>query len=222
MNIIEAKNLEKTYPGNPPTQVLKGVSFAASEGETIAIMGKSGEGKSTLLHLFGTLDLATKGALKICGTSIQGTQKSALRNSKIGFIFQFYHLLEDFTVIENVLMPSQILRKCDQRAKARAQALLEEVGLSHKIEAKAGHLSGGEKQRVAIARALLNRPALLLADEPTGNLDHEHSLEIQDLLLKSASKHNTTLIVVTHDAEFAKRCSRLLFLKDGQLYTPDQ
>ena len=220
-SILEAEELTKTFDGSPPQEVLKGVSLRAKQGESIAIMGKSGEGKSTLLHIFGSLDVPTTGSLKVCGTTVKGTQDSSLRNEKIGFVFQFYNLLEDFTALENILMPARIARKLTEEAKARAHKLLEEVGLSHKANAHAKFLSGGEKQRVAIARALLNRPALLLADEPTGNLDREHSLEIQELLLKSAKAHDTTLIVVTHDAEFARRCSRLLFLKDGRLYTPE-
>lgn len=219
--ILQAEELTKTFEGRPPQQVLKGINLRAKEGETIAIMGKSGEGKSTLLHLFGSLDVPTSGSLQVCGIPIIGTQDSSLRNEKVGFVFQFYNLLEDFTVLENVLMPARIARKLTDEMKKRGEMLLEEVGLSHKENHLAKYLSGGEKQRVAIARALLNRPALLLADEPTGNLDRQHSLEIQELLLNCAKAHETTLIVVTHDMEFAHRCSRLLFLKDGRLYTPE-
>jgi len=219
--ILEAEELTKTFDGKYPQQVLKGINLQADKGESIAIMGKSGEGKSTLLHLFGALDVPTSGSLQVCGIPIVGTQDSSLRNEKIGFIFQFYNLLEDFTVLENVFMPARIARKLTEEVKQRGRMLLEEVGLSHKANHLAKHLSGGEKQRVAIARALLNSPELLLADEPTGNLDRQHSLEIQELLLKSAVAHGTTLIVVTHDEEFAQRCSRLLFLKDGRLYTPE-
>lgn len=218
---IEAHELTKTFPGNPPQEVLKGVTLSAEKGESIAIMGKSGEGKSTLLNLFGTLDTPTSGTLKVCGTPVSGTQESSLRNAQIGFIFQFYNLLDDFSALDNVLMPARIARQNGKEIEEQARHLLDEVGLSHKIHERARVLSGGEKQRVAIARALLNKPALILADEPTGNLDRSHSVEIQDLLLNSARKHGATLIVVTHDPEFASRCSRLLHLKGGHLYTPE-
>lgn len=218
---IEAHELTKTFPGNPPQEVLKGVTLSAEKGESIAIMGKSGEGKSTLLNLFGTLDTPTSGTLKVCGTPVSGTQESSLRNGQIGFIFQFYNLLDDFSALDNVLMPARIARQNGKEIKEQARHLLDEVGLSHKIHERARVLSGGEKQRVAIARALLNKPALILADEPTGNLDRPQSVEIQDLLLNSARKHGATLIAVTHDPEFASRCSRLLHLKEGHLYTPE-
>jgi lipoprotein-releasing system ATP-binding protein len=197
------------------------VTLNGEKGESIASMGKSGEGKSTLLNLFGTLDTPTSGTLKVCGIPVCGTQKSSLRNAQIGFIFQFYNLLDDFSALENVLMPARIARQNSKKIKEQAHYLLNEVGLSHKVHEPAKVLSGGEKQRVAIARALLNTPALVLADEPTGNLDRSHSIEIQDLLLGSAREQGTTLIVVTHDSDFAARCSRLLHLKEGHLYTPD-
>lgn len=217
--ILEAHELTKTFPGTPPQNVLRGVNFAAKKGESIAIMGKSGEGKSTLLNLFGTLDRPTSGTLKICGTKVKGTQKSKLRNTQIGFIFQFYNLLDDFTSLDNVLMPAKISRRNDPQTNQKAHELLKEVGLSKKTFERTRLLSGGEKQRVAIARALLNNPALILADEPTGNLDRAHSIEVQNILLESAKLHETTLIVVTHDIEFANQCSRILHLKEGCLYT---
>jgi len=209
--ILEADEICKSFD---QLEVLKGVSLEVHPGETIAIMGKSGGGKSTLLHILGTLETPSKGLLKICG-QIPGRDVSSLRNRHVGFIFQAYHLLEDFTALENVLMPIKISRK---EAPQRAKQLLKEVGLEGKEQVLAKYLSGGEKQRVAIARALANEPDLLLADEPTGNLDRAYSLEIQNLLLSKAKQFGKALILVTHDEEFARKCDRILFLKEGRLY----
>lgn len=215
--ILEAEDLYKEFSD---TCVLRGVSLEIREGETIAIMGKSGEGKSTLLHILGTLEKPTKGILRILGHDLQDEDLSDLRNRHIGFIFQSYHLLEDFTVLDNILMPCRIGRRDEEASKKMAKDLIEEVGLKGKENQLAKTLSGGEKQRVAIARALCNNPDLLLADEPTGNLDTSYSREIQHLLLEKAKKYKKALIVVTHDEEFANSCDRLLFLKEGQLYNP--
>lgn len=209
--ILEAEEICKSFD---QLEVLKGVSLQVQPAETIAIMGKSGGGKSTLLHILGTLETPSKGLLRICG-QIPGKDVSTLRNRHVGFIFQAYHLLEDFTVLENVLMPIKIARK---EATQRAKQLLKEVGLEGKEQVLAKYLSGGEKQRVAIARALANEPDLLFADEPTGNLDRSYSIEIQNLLLSKAKQHGKALILVTHDEEFARKCDRILFLKDGRLY----
>ncbi|NGX27079.1 MAG: Lipoprotein-releasing system ATP-binding protein LolD [Chlamydiae bacterium] len=213
--ILYAEKLHKKFPG---IHILKGISLEVQKGETVAIMGKSGEGKSTLLHLLGTLDTPTSGTLRICGKEPTSSTLSTLRNKHIGFIFQAYHLLEDFTTLDNVLMPLKIGRIQGSDAKKRALTLLQAVGLESREKILAKFLSGGEKQRAAIARALINQPDLILADEPTGNLDQTHSLEIQKLLLSMAKESNTALIVVTHDEEFAKQCDRLLFLKGGQIY----
>lgn len=215
--ILEAVDLHKKFPG---IHILKGISLKVNKGETIAIMGKSGEGKSTLLHILGTLDLPTKGKVQICGKQFDSSSFASLRNQHIGFIFQFYHLLEDFTVLENVLIPLKIGRCLNEETKQRALSLLEAVGLKGKEKVLAKVLSGGEKQRVAIARALVTKPDIILADEPTGNLDQNLSREIQKLLLSLAKDTQTALVVVTHDEEFAKGCDRLLFLKEGQLYNP--
>lgn len=215
--ILEAEEIHKTFEGKPPAHVLRGASLSVAPGETIAIMGKSGEGKSTLLHILGTLDSPTDGTIRICGKIPPRQKLAKVRNQHVGFIFQAYHLLEDFTVLENVMMPAKIGRGSYNENVGKK--LLHEVGLSHKAKSLAKHLSGGERQRVAICRALCNDPDLLLADEPTGNLDQSHSEEIQNLLLETAKKHNKALVVVTHDPEFAKRCDRLLFLKEGRLYT---
>lgn len=210
--ILEAKKIDKKFPG---AHVLRNVSFEIRESETVAIMGKSGEGKSTLLHILGTLDTPTSGSLRICGKEPTAAHFAKIRNEQIGFIFQFYHLLEDFTVLENVLMPLMINRSSDNE---RAQMLIEAVGLKGKEKSQTKHLSGGEKQRVAIARALVTKPKLILADEPTGNLDETNSRIIQKLLLSLAKESNTAVVIVTHDEEFAELCDRRLFLKEGQLY----
>ncbi len=215
--ILLAEDIHKSFPGKPPLKVLRGISLQVKEGETLAIMGKSGEGKSTLLHILATLETPTKGKLYINGKQPPKEQIAQTRNQHIGLIFQSYHLLNDFTVLDNVLMPLKIRRK---HGSEPARALLKEVGLEGKEKILAKYLSGGEKQRVAIARALVNGPSFLLADEPTGNLDHYYSQEIQNLLLNTAKKRHTALIVVTHDEEFARKCDRLLLLKEGQLYNP--
>lgn len=216
--ILEAEEITKTFEGTPPAEVLKGASLNLKTGETVAIMGKSGEGKSTLLHILGTLDTPTEGTLKIAGNVVPKAELAPTRSRHVGFIFQSYHLLEDFTTLENVMMPLKIARKESKEMEKRALHLLKEVGLKGKEKTLAKFLSGGEKQRVAIARALANDPDIILADEPTGNLDREHSEEIQALLLSSAKQHGKALIVVTHDAEFAGQCDRLLLLKGGRLY----
>ncbi len=217
--ILEAKEIHKTFPN---VHILQGVSLQVKKGGTLAIMGKSGEGKSTLLHILGTLDSPTSGTIRICGKTPEPTSVASIRNQHIGFIFQAYHLLEDFTLLENILMPLKIGRIASLDAQKHASTLLQAVGLKGKEEILAKFLSGGEKQRVAIARALIHKPDLILADEPTGNLDQMHSLEIQRLLLSMAKESSTALIVVTHDEEFAHQCDRLLFLKEGQLYTSNR
>lgn len=211
--VLDAEEIHKSFD---ELQILKGASLKIRPAESIAIMGRSGEGKSTLLHILGTLELPSKGNLKIMGEVPTKTNLFYLRNQHVGFIFQAYHLLEDFTVLENVLMPMRIGRSVPQEEWGRQ--LLAEVGLTGKEGVLAKFLSGGEKQRLAIARALCNKPALLLADEPTGNLDKAHSEMIQKLLLEKAKQFGAALIVVTHDPEFASLCDRTLLLKEGQLY----
>lgn len=219
MNLLEASGLWKTFPSRPPIEVLKGASLELKPGERLAIMGKSGEGKSTLLHILGTLEKPTQGSVKVCGIPVTGSDMASLRNQHIGFIFQSYHLLEDFSVLDNVCIPLRIGRTGTQDAKAIGRRLLEEVGLLSKANELAKHLSGGEKQRVAIARAMANNPSVLLADEPTGNLDEKSAQQIQELLLKTAKDKHKGLIVVTHDADFAKQCDRILVLREGQLFS---
>lgn len=218
--ILKAKNISKSFKSPTLVTVLNNISLEVNAGETVAITGKSGEGKTTLLHILGTLEAPTTGTLEICGSLSEPSSWTTLRNQKIGFIFQAYNLLEDYTVLDNVLMPAKIAQK-DIRpgsfSHTRALELLEEVGLSHRTNFQAKFLSGGEKQRVAIARAFLNDPDLILADEPSGNLDHAHSTAIYNLLLSSALKRGKALIVVTHDPELAGLCHKTYSLLDGKL-----
>jgi lipoprotein-releasing system ATP-binding protein len=219
---LEAKKLSKTFSGPTPVEVLTNVSLSVAPGESVAITGASGEGKSTLLHILGTLESPTNGSLHIGGSPIPSLYRCAsLRNSKIGFVFQSCHLLDDYTVLENVLMPARIARQsispCSP-AHTRATSLLKRVGLNHRSTFLAKLLSGGEKQRVAIARALCNNPTLLLADEPSGNLDHTTSQHIHSLLLETTKKEKKSLIVMTHDHELANLCDTHYLLQDGTLH----
>lgn len=211
--ILKAKEISKRFDKPSPVQVLSGISLEVQAGETIAITGKSGEGKSTLLHILGTLEKPTEGELFICGA--KPTNLPEVRNRHIGFIFQTFNLLDDYSVLDNVLMPAKIGRR--PLNTERALELLGEVGLSHRADFPAKLLSGGEKQRAAIARALCNDPDLILADEPSGNLDHAHSIAIHELLIGSAKKRNKALVIVTHDKELASLCDRTYLLMDGKL-----
>jgi lipoprotein-releasing system ATP-binding protein len=210
--ILRAKKISKVYRDPALLSVLEDISLDVEEGESIVIQGKSGEGKSTLLHILGTLESPTMGSVEIRGGISSETH---ILSQKIGFIFQAYHLLEECTALENVLLPMRIARK--KPDLAHGLALLEEVGLSLKASTLTKFLSGGEKQRVAIARALCNDPPIILADEPTGNLDYNNSQVIQELLLSSVKNRGKTLIVATHDQEFAACFDRRFFLKSGQL-----
>lgn len=218
--ILKAKNISKSFKSPTEVTILKNISLEIQAGETVAIMGKSGEGKTTLLHILGTLEPATEGTLEICGLAANSSNWNYLRNQKIGFIFQAYNLLEDYTVLENILMPAKIAIQ-DTRpgspAHQRALELLKDVGLEHRADFPAKLLSGGEKQRAAIARAFLNDPALILADEPSGNLDHANSTIIYNLLLSAAQKRGKALIVVTHDRELAALCQKTYSLLDGAI-----
>jgi ABC-type lipoprotein export system ATPase subunit len=219
-HVLKAQRLSKTFFTPTPVVILKQIDLEVHHGESIAITGKSGEGKSTLLHILGTLEKPCSGKLEICGQDIASTPLSILRNQSIGFIFQSYNLLEDYTVLDNVLMPAKIARRSihpGTLAYQRALMLIEAVGLTHRAHFLTKLLSGGEKQRVAIARALCNDPQLILADEPSGNLDHAHSQEIHSLLLQLCKEFQKSLIVVTHDKELSSLCHRTLLLKDGNL-----
>jgi len=218
--ILRARQITKRFLTPVPVEVLKGIDLEVDSGESIAIVGKSGEGKSTLLHILGTLEKPCTGTIEICGQNTADFSLPLLRNQHIGFIFQSYHLLEDETVLDNVLMPAKIARKSIHKgstAYQRALNLLEIVGLESRANFSVKLLSGGEKQRAAIARALCNDPELILADEPSGNLDHAHSQEVHSLLIDLARNFNKSLIVVTHDKEFSSLCNKTLLLKDGNL-----
>jgi lipoprotein-releasing system ATP-binding protein len=218
--LLSAIDLQKTFYTPEPLKILKGISINIEEGETIAIMGKSGEGKSTLLHILGTLEAPTSGTIRLAGKDVIPACAPQLRNQHIGFIFQNFNLLEDYSVLENVLMPAKISRrptKKQDRAYQRALELVERVGLSSRLHFPIKLLSGGEKQMAAIARALCNDPDLILADEPSGNLDRGNSAIIHALLIETAKQFHKSLIVVTHDRELASLCDRILLLKDGLL-----
>lgn len=220
--LLVAKNIRKTFFTPSPISILRGIDLSLSEGESVAITGKSGEGKSTLLHILGTLEPPTDGELILCGQSIHSTSLPLLRNRFIGFVFQGFHLLEEMTVLDNVLMPAKIGRRATtpgSSAYERAKTLIEQVSLTPRTDFLVKHLSGGEKQRVALARALLNDPPLILADEPSGNLDRAHSQIIHQLLLELTCRQGKTLIVVTHDRELASLCHQQYSLKEGLLCT---
>ncbi len=218
--ILRALQIRKRFSSPAPFDVLRGVNLEVDRGESVAIVGKSGEGKSTLLHVLGTLESPSSGSLEICGRDTADASLPQLRNEHIGFIFQSYHLLDDYTTLENVLMPAKMARKATHTstpAYKRALELLEVVGMQGRAHFPTKLLSGGEKQRVAIARALCNDPSLILADEPSGNLDQSHSQKVHSLLIGLSKDFNKTLIVVTHDTELSSLCDRTLQLKDGIL-----
>lgn len=213
--MIEALNIEKSF-GN--LKVLKGIDFRAEKSEVVSIMGASGAGKSTLLQILGTLSSPDNGTLRIDGIdvlSLGRKQISEFRNRCIGFVFQFHHLLPEFTSVENVMIPALIAGKKEREAKEEALKLLDTLGLSERTTHKPSELSGGEQQRVAIARALINRPAVLFADEPSGNLDSVTKTELHKLFFKLRDEFGQTIVIVTHDPELAGMCDRSLFMKDG-------
>ncbi|ASG00121.1 lipoprotein-releasing ABC transporter ATP-binding protein LolD [Vibrio anguillarum] len=220
-NLLQCHNVCKTYQeGELRTQVLKGVSFGIQAGELVSIIGTSGSGKSTLLHILGALDEATEGSVSFLGqdlSSLSSNKQANIRNQHLGFVYQFHHLLADFTALENVAMPLLIGGQKVSRAKQAAQALLEKVGLGHRLSHRPSELSGGERQRVAIARALVNQPDLVLADEPTGNLDHKTALAIYDLMRQMNQEFGTAFLVVTHDSELAEKMDRQMHMQDGLL-----
>ena len=219
--ILVCRDISKTYhDGAVDTAVLSDISFQVNAAEHIAILGSSGSGKSTLLHILGGLDSPTHGDVLFHGQSmfsLSASRLAALRNQHMGFIYQFHHLLAEFTALENVAMPCLIGGLRPTHAKQKASALLERVGLSHRLKHKPAALSGGERQRVAIARALVCEPALVLADEPTGNLDHQTGIQVYALLRELSHEFNTSFVVVTHDRELAAQMDRTLTIVDGQL-----
>lgn len=219
--VLRAQNLGKTYSeGDLKTPVFANLQLAVRAGETVAIVGASGAGKSTLLHLLGGLDTATSGEVVVAGQAISKLSESArgdLRNKALGFVYQFHHLLPEFSALENVMMPLLIRGTKVSTAKQEAQVLLERVGLSHRLQHKPGELSGGERQRCAVARALVTKPACVLGDEPTGNLDEKTAAAVFDLLLELNREQGTALVLVTHDRRLAKKLGRTLELTQGQL-----
>ena len=222
MTVLEAQALSKTYVGGDGGKivVLDAVDLQIARGEMVAIIGASGAGKSTLLHLLGALDRPTSGRILIDGRGLDGMQDdaiSALRNRTVGFVFQFHHLLREFTALENVMMPLRIAGSEEAEARRRATALLERVGLGGRVQHRPSALSGGEQQRTAVARALAADPAVLLADEPSGNLDHHNSERLHELFTELAHELELGMVVVTHNRSLAARADRVLQLEDGRL-----
>ena len=219
--VLHAQTLVKAYEeGNNELEVLKGVDLTVHKGEILAIIGASGSGKSTLLILLGGLDHATRGSVSIAGTSVASLndrETGRLRNRYLGFVYQFHHLLPEFTALENVAMPLLIRGEKPADCQARAAAILERVGLGPRLKHKPSALSGGERQRVAIARALVTEPALVMADEPTGNLDERTAAQVQALMIELNENLGTAFMIVTHDREFASRCPQQYELHDGLL-----
>ena len=222
--LLRASGLRKSFrTGEGSIEVLKGIDLAIGSGERLAILGASGVGKSTLLHILGTLDHPTQGRVEFHGEDLFARDRAALarfRGRSLGFIFQFHHLLPEFNALENVMMPGLIGGRSREQMRERAAGLLEEVGLEHRIQHPVGKLSGGERQRVAVARALVLEPELVLADEPTGNLDPKIGEQVLELLLEINRLHGTALVVVTHSPELAARLGRRVELRDGYLEDP--
>ena len=222
MSVLSVQGLTKTYVGGDGgvITVFDGVDLEVERGEMVAIVGASGAGKSTLLHLLGALDRPTAGKVTIGGRPLAGMNDDAistLRNRTVGFVFQFHHLLREFTALENVMMPLRIGGMDEDTARARALVLLDRVGLAGRVHHRPSELSGGEQQRSAVARALAADPQILLADEPSGNLDHQNSERLHDLFVQLARELEIAVVVVTHNRAFAARADRVLQLEDGKL-----
>lgn len=222
--VIESQGIAKSFlQGSQRLQILNGLDLQVREKEAVAILGSSGAGKSTFLQILGSLDYADAGEIWICGeklSSLKDIQRANLRNQKIGFVFQFHHLIQEMSAMENVMLPVKAIPRLTteafRQAEARADQLFEELGIAHRKTHYPSELSGGELQRVSIARALINQPRILLADEPTGNLDSENGKKVQDLFFHLQSKYGLSLVVVTHDLQFAHRFPRVLKMKDGR------
>lgn len=215
--MLKAENIAKKY-GN--LQVLKGVNLEIKKGEIVSIAGSSGAGKSTLLHILGTLDTADEGEVFLNDqpiSELKNNQLAAFRNKYIGFVFQFHHLLPEFTALENICVPGWIAGKNTGDIKARAKELLQLLKLSDRADHKPAELSGGEQQRVAVARALINNPDIIMADEPTGNLDSANAKELHNLFLELRNQMNQTFLIVTHNEELARMSDRILHMKDGKI-----
>jgi len=219
--VLEARNIGRRYEqGDLSVEVLKDVTLAINKGERVGIIGQSGSGKSTLLHLLGGLDTPTSGSVHVTGTnmaSLSQAKRGKLRNTAVGFVYQFHHLLPEFSAVENVSMPLLIRGMSKREAAIQAQELLSRVGLSARFAHKPAELSGGERQRAAVARALVTKPAVVLADEPTGNLDEETAGRVYELMLELNQELGTSFLVVTHDSRLAGRMDRVLKLTRGEL-----
>ncbi|HVO34173.1 MAG TPA: ABC transporter ATP-binding protein [Gemmatimonadales bacterium] len=220
--LLEVRGLKRRYPSGDAgwLDVLLGVDLTLARGEVVAVVGASGSGKSTLLHLLGALDAPTDGEILLDGAaygSLPDGALSALRNRRLGFVFQFHHLLREFSALENVMMPLRIAGWSAARARSRAEELLAAVGLAGRMTHRPAALSGGEQQRCAVARALVHDPALVLADEPTGNLDHANGVMLADLLFRLARELETAVMIVTHNRQLAQRADRVLLLDEGRL-----
>ena len=214
--MIQATNIVKSYGA---LEVLRGLDLRVEPGEVVAIVGASGAGKSTLLQILGTLDVPNQGELHIDGTPVHGMSRGALsrfRNENLGFVFQSHRLLPEFNAVENVMMPAWISGQSTDKSAPRAEALLQELGLGHRLAHNPSELSGGEQQRVAVARALMNRPKVLLADEPSGNLDSENAEALHDLFFQLRDRSGQTIVLVTHNESLAARADRTLRMADGQ------
>jgi lipoprotein-releasing system ATP-binding protein len=220
--VLEARKLRKVYRGGDgePLEILSGLDLSVGRGEFVAVVGASGSGKSTLLHLLGALDAPTEGTVRLDGVDYAECGPdalAALRNRKLGFVFQFHHLLREFTAIENVMLPLLIAGHPDAVARSRAEVLLASLGLAGRTMHRPNELSGGEQQRVAVARALATEPLVVLADEPTGNLDHANSERLHEVFARLSQQFETALVVVTHNRLLADRADRVLSLEDGRL-----
>ncbi len=215
--MLTAVNIQKKYG---QLAVLKGVDISVGKGEIVSIVGSSGAGKSTLLHILGTLDKADSGSISMDGQrieSLSGKKLAAFRNNHIGFVFQFHHLLPEFTALENVCIPGWIAGKAKKKVQARAVELLNTLGLGDRLENKPQQLSGGEQQRVAVARALVNDPMIVMADEPTGNLDSTNARELHQLFIDLRNQFRQTFLIVTHNEELARLSDSILHMKDGKI-----
>ena len=214
--MIQATNIVKRFGD---LEVLRGVDLTVKSGEIVSIVGASGAGKTTLLQILGTLDVPDSGEVSVDGESTSGLSRrelSAFRNAHMGFVFQFHRLLPEFNALENVLMPAWIAGAPQRESRERAALLLDDLGLGHRLDHNPSELSGGEQQRVAVARALMNQPSVLLADEPSGNLDSENAAKLHDLFFELRERHGQTIVLVTHNEQLAQRADRMLRMADGQ------